>query len=293
MGCWLVALPLSHPGAKVRVRCRVIPGTKLTPIRCDDGNSGMRGFSGALALLVVMSALSVGARAAAPGGQGDAPGGAQGGRHDGLVAACRALDDPDTAETACRAALDSGAWPGKDGAWAWNNLGLALMAQRRWLAAIEAFDAALVAVPEYAPALSNRGNVHAALGDMQRALADHSRAVELDPSYVAALHNRAVDHEEMGNHRAALADYRAVIKLDPAHAGARIGLASASCKLGRVKASAKARLEAVNGGYIDAVAMQELLKRSGFYRGPIDGIFGKGSRAALRAWTRRGCLPPA
>ena len=36
-----------------------------------------------------------------------------------------------------------------------------------------------------------------------------------------------------------------------------------------------------------------LLQAEGFYKGAIDGLFGKGSRAALWAWTRNGCLAGA
>lgn len=211
----------------------------------------------------------------------------------GLVAQCQSVQTPIVAASACTKAIESGKWRGAALAWAWNNLGLARAAQSDWLAALKAYDAALKLDADYAAAFSNRGNVHAALGDMLQALADHDRAVELDPNYVAALHNRAVDHEELGNHKAALRDYRAVLKLDPGHAAAHVGLATASCKLGRIKASAEARLRAIARGHLDAVAMQKVLQRAGYYRGPIDGIFGKGSRAALRVWTRKGCLAPA
>ena len=209
------------------------------------------------------------------------------------VKACQMTEKPKAAEAACRSAIESGTWQGKEQSWAWNNLGLAQAAQARWRDALKAYDRALELAPNYAAALSNRGNVHAALGDMDRAFADHDRAVGLDPDYVAALHNRGVDHEEMGNPQAALADYRAVLKLAPGHKGAHIGLSTANCRLGRVKASAEARLVAIRKGHLDATTMQELLKRAGHYRGKIDGIFGKGSRAALWTWTRRGCLAPA
>ena len=42
-------------------------------------------------------------------------------------------------------------------------------------------------------------------------------------------------------------------------------------------------------GLVEPVALQSILKRDGFYKGPLDGLIGKGSRAALRAWTRAGC----
>lgn len=207
------------------------------------------------------------------------------------VAACQNLDAPAQAEAECTAIIARES--GKAGVWALNNRGLIRAGRGDYLGAIADYTEALKRTPDFAPALSNRGNAHAALGDMLSALVDHSRAIELDPGYVAAWHNRGVDHEELGQYREALADYRQVLTLAPGHKGSHIGLATANCKLGKVKTSARARLTAIEKGLLDAVEMQELLKAEGFYSGPIDGIFGKGSRAALRAWTRKGCLAAA
>lgn len=211
----------------------------------------------------------------------------------GLVASCTGLALPEQAERACQTAIQSGVWQGAEQAWAWNNLGLARAARGDLLRAISAYSRALRLRPDYAPALSNRGNAHAALGDMEPALADHTRATEIDPDYTAAWHNRAVDLEELGRYREALDGYRRVLKLDPAHPGAHVGLATAACKLGRIKSAAEARIRAVAKGHIDPKQLQGLLQARGFYKGAIDGIFGKGSRRAVWAWTRAGCLPPA
>ncbi|MEM7061095.1 MAG: tetratricopeptide repeat protein [Pseudomonadota bacterium] len=210
-----------------------------------------------------------------------------------VITPCQAITTPAQAITACEAAIASGRWSGKDLAWAWNNLGLAQAAERRFLAAIKAYDEALALDPDYAAALANRGNTHAALGDLIPALADHERVVALTPKDASAWMNRGADHEDMGQYKKALADYNQAIKLDPDHRGAHIGRATANCKLGRSKTSAKHRLAAITKGLIDPTEMQVVLQKEGFYRGKIDGIFGKGSRAALRQWTRKGCLPRA
>ena len=208
---------------------------------------------------------------------------------------CQVLSDPAAAQIACQSVLAAAAADAGDTryAWTWNNLGLAHAGQGAYLDALEAYGEALKADPRFAAALSNRGNAHAALGDMLAARADHEAAVALDPDYLAAQHNLAVDMEELGDYRAALKGYRAVLKRDPGHKGAQVGLATAACKLGRVKASAEARVLAISRGALDPSEMQVLLQGEGFYKGPIDGIFGKGSRAALWAWTRTGCLPRA
>ena len=203
---------------------------------------------------------------------------------------CQKPSEPALAIPACTAEIEGG---GVDTVWALNNRGLARAAKGDLLGAIADYDRALSIDPDHAPTLSNRGNAHAVLGDMLKALADHDRAVAIDPDYVAAWHNRGVDHEELGQYRDALNDYRKAISLSPGHRGSHIGLATANCKLGRVKASTEARLVAIQKGLIDAIEMQELLQAEGFYKGAIDGLFGKGSRAALWAWTRNGCLAGA
>lgn len=208
---------------------------------------------------------------------------------DPVVAGCLARD---TARDICSAAIDSGRWQGRDLAWAYNNRGLAHATAGAYLLAIDDYTQALTLDPAHLGALMNRGNAHAVLGDMLPALADHEAATALAPDRAAAWHNLAVTLEQLGRHKDALAAYRKAIKLEPRHRGAQTGLATANCKLSRIKASSEARLALVTKGLVPATEMQEILQRAGFYRGPIDGIFGRGSRAALRAWTRKGCLPP-
>lgn len=198
-----------------------------------------------------------------------------------------------TAIAACTAAIDSGTWHGAELAWAYNNRGIAHAARGDALKALADYSKAIELAPGDASAWSNRGSLHATLGDLHAALADHEKALELAPANASAWHNRGVDHEELGQHSKALQDYRKAIELDPGHRGSHIGLATAACKLGRIKASVAARLALIDKGLITAVEMQQILQQDGFYKGPLDGLFGKGSRAALRAWTRKGCLAQA
>ncbi|MEM9059921.1 MAG: tetratricopeptide repeat protein [Pseudomonadota bacterium] len=193
----------------------------------------------------------------------------------------------------CTSAIESGLWSDAQLAWAFNNRGLSYAAKGALLDALRDYGRAIELAPDHPAAWMNRGNAHAVLGDLLAALADHNKALELAPENASVWHNRGVTHEELGEHENALADYRKAIELDPTHRGSHIGLATANCKLSRVKASSAARLRLVEQGLVPAVEMQEILQREGFYRGPIDGIFGKGSRAALRAWTRKGCLAHA
>lgn len=205
----------------------------------------------------------------------------------------RACSDGATGIEACTAAIESGRWQGGNLAWAFNNRGLAQARRGAMLQALADYDRAIALAPDHPAAWLNRGNAHSVLGDLHAALRDHEQALALDPQNASAWHNRGVTHEELGEHEKALSDYRKAISLDPEHRGSHVGMATANCKLSRVNASSAARLALVEKGLIPAIEMQELLQREGFYRGPIDGIFGKGSRAALRAWTRKGCLAHA
>lgn len=196
-------------------------------------------------------------------------------------------DTPDLA--ACAAIIDGAKGQDSDLAWAYNNRGIAHAASGDFLNAIADYTSAIELAPDHPAAWSNRGSAYAFLGDLLPALADHEKALELAPTSASAWHNRGVDFEELGEHRKALADYQRAIALDPDHLGSHVGLATANCKLGRIKTSAKARLALIDKGLMPAIQLQQILKNDGYYKGPLDGVFGKGSRAALRAWTRKGC----
>ncbi|MEM7210589.1 MAG: tetratricopeptide repeat protein [Pseudomonadota bacterium] len=204
-----------------------------------------------------------------------------------LVLKCQRAD---TGVEGCTAAIQSGYWQGDALAWAYTNRGLAHAATGQMLSAIADHSEAIKLRPDDPAGWTNRGNAHAVLGDLFAALKDHEMALDLAPTSASAWHNKAVDLEELGRHREALEGYRKALALDPGHRGSHLGLATASCKLSRVNASVKARLSMLERGLLDARAFQQQLKQDGFYGGPLDGLFGKGSRAALRAWTRKGCL---
>lgn len=200
---------------------------------------------------------------------------------------------PETAIAACSAAIDSATLQGDQLAWAFNNRGIARAAKGDLLNAIADYSSAIQLAPDDPAAWSNRGTAHATLGDLLAALGDHEKALQLAPKSASAWHNRAVDFEELGQYKKAIQDYRQSITLDPKHRGSHLGLATSNCKLGRIKASIAARLALIDKGLMSPLEMQQILQKDGFYKGPLDGLFGKGSRAALRTWTRRGCLANA
>jgi tetratricopeptide (TPR) repeat protein len=65
----------------------------------------------------------------------------------------------------------------------------------------------------------NRGVCHKKLGELEKAMNDLNKAIEIKPTYAKALHHRGSVHDAMGRAGAALKDYNAVKKLEPAFKG--------------------------------------------------------------------------
>jgi len=79
-----------------------------------------------------------------------------------------------------------------------NKRGVARIGLQQTQAAGEDFDAALVAVPGYAPALTNLGNMLVESGDLDAAIATFERAIASDPQYALAYLNLGVAYKRAG-----------------------------------------------------------------------------------------------
>ena len=66
----------------------------------------------------------------------------------------------------------------------------------------------------------NRGRAYSALGKKQEAIADYNKAIELNPKSAYAYLNRGRVYSDLGNHRQAIADYSKAIELEPKYANA-------------------------------------------------------------------------
>jgi tetratricopeptide (TPR) repeat protein len=82
--------------------------------------------------------------------------------------------------------------------------------------ALPLWDQVLELAPDDAAAWSNRGNVQLALGDPQAAIADQTRAMELDPGSADPHLNRGTAEEALQRWDAAEADYRWILEANAA-----------------------------------------------------------------------------
>ncbi len=120
----------------------------------------------------------------------------------------------------CTALIQSGAGTTKNLAMAYNNRGIAYYDKKDLDRAIADFSKAIQLDPKYAIAYNNRGVAYRDKGDFDDAVADFSDAIRLDPNYAFAYGNRGIAYYDKKDLDRAIADYNDVILLDPKSAAA-------------------------------------------------------------------------
>lgn len=98
--------------------------------------------------------------------------------------------------------------------------------------AIEAYENALRADPDFADAHCNLGTLHYNRGNREAARHAYERALEADPEHVEARFNLANVLEEEGRNEAALVHYKAAMRADPTYPDVQLNLALLYEKLG-------------------------------------------------------------
>ena len=96
----------------------------------------------------------------------------------------------------------------------YNQRGLARARKGDQTGAIANLTRAIELNPNFAEAYLNRGFVRRE-GDLAGAIADYTRAIELDPNDATAYCNQGAARANMGDHAGAIADYARAIELDP------------------------------------------------------------------------------
>jgi len=119
---------------------------------------------------------------------------------------------------ACTRDIESGHWQGIDLALAYNNRAAAKSAKGEFGGAIADTSRAIELNPKYGKAYSNRGVAKYGKGDIDGAIEDFNSALEYDarPEVRAnAYSNRGTAKMKKGDRDGALADYNRAIELDP------------------------------------------------------------------------------
>lgn len=86
--------------------------------------------------------------------------------------------------------------------------------------AIADYSKAIDLNPKFANAYNNRGTVYGIKGDHDRAIADFTKAIDLDPKDANAFNNRCFARAITGQAQAALADCDTALRLKPDYADA-------------------------------------------------------------------------
>ncbi|MCG6916862.1 MAG: tetratricopeptide repeat protein [Deltaproteobacteria bacterium] len=110
--------------------------------------------------------------------------------------------------------------------------GLAYYDQGRWYEAVEAFEKAALAEPDYALAYFGMGITYSRLEFWEKALASFAKTVTLSPSYAEAYLGLGVAYTVLGRNNDALEVCRKAVEVKPDYAQAHYALALIYLKLG-------------------------------------------------------------
>lgn len=132
----------------------------------------------------------------------------------GDIADCNQSADPDLQISGCTGFIQSGA-KGNNLAVAYTNRGIAYDAKNDIDRAIIDFGKAIQIMPDYAIAHYNRGVAYAEIGDLGPAIADFDMAIQLVPGDPDAYDGRGFVYVDLRDFDRAIADFTKAIELDP------------------------------------------------------------------------------
>ncbi|MBV8887365.1 MAG: tetratricopeptide repeat protein [Chroococcidiopsidaceae cyanobacterium CP_BM_RX_35] len=98
--------------------------------------------------------------------------------------------------------------------------------------AIADYTKALQLNPKSAEAYNYRGNARLNLRDKQGAIADYDQAIKLNPNYADAFNDRGDGRSALGDNQGAITDYDQAIQIDPNYAKAYANRGSVRSTLG-------------------------------------------------------------
>jgi tetratricopeptide (TPR) repeat protein len=146
------------------------------------------------------------------------------------------------------------AWP------AYNNLGKALMREKRPAEAAVQFAKVTQLIPSYIVARDNLGVALTDIGQTTEAIAQIEQVLQTDPNYAPAHYNLGNAFEQAGRNDRAIEEYELAVRLKPDFAVAHNNLAAALYQAGRVQEAAAELEECLRLNPDNAAARQNLEK---------------------------------
>lgn len=107
---------------------------------------------------------------------------------------------------------------------AYYNRGIEYEAKGATDLAMADYSKAIELNPKHAKAYTNRGAAYDRKNDKDRALADYTKAIESDPNLWLPYFNRGQIYEGLGKREEALADFRKVLAIEPDNEKAKLGI---------------------------------------------------------------------
>ena len=142
-----------------------------------------------------------------------------------MCADCVQDKDPDRRLRGCTQMIERGEKePQKNRAITYFNRGVAYGRKGEVDRAIADYTKAIALDPNVALAYTNRGSAYYRKGEYERAIADHSKAIAIDPNHANAYYNRGVAYEQKGDKDQAIADFRKVLEINPSDQDAKVTL---------------------------------------------------------------------
>lgn len=116
---------------------------------------------------------------------------------------------------------------------AYNNRGIVRLRNKEYDQAIADLTKAIDVDPKHGLAHANRGLAYSAKKEYERAIADLSKAIEINPNFAGAYSSRGFAHLAKKEYELAIADYNKAIEMDSKNALAFANRGVANSNLGR------------------------------------------------------------
>jgi protein O-mannosyl-transferase len=142
----------------------------------------------------------------------------------------------------------------------YNNLGNALSEKGQVDEAMIQFQKALEIIPNYADAHYNLGNAFSQKGEMDKAIAQYQKALEIKPNYAGAHYNLGNALLRKGQVDEAISQYQMALKIKPDYAEACSNLGVALFQKGRLDDAIAQFQEALRLNPNDDTAQNNLAK---------------------------------